>query len=184
MGKLASIGAAHYQFETIHPFGDGNGRVGRILIVLQLIKSGLIQDACIYPSRFFELNKDEYIDRLQAVRTRDDLDQWIGFFARAMSEAASSTVHLAERIREVTHELSSASYGVRKRASHQATINAFCNRPVLTAQSLAKEARFSQQTAQQSLSDLERAGVVREISGKRKGRVYICQPLFDAIYRY
>jgi Fic family protein len=182
MGKIASIGAAHYQFETIHPFGDGNGRVGRILIVLQLVDAGLIEDACVYPSRFFEVHKDEYIDRLQAVRKHDDLDQWVGFFARAMSESAASTIRLAERIRDVTGRLMTADRGVRRRASHQATIHAFCRRLVLTAQSLAKEAGISQPTAQECIASLMEAGIVREISGKRKGRVYVCQPLFEAIY--
>lgn len=180
--RVARVAMAHYQFETIHPFGDGNGRVGRLLVVIQMLDLRLLDSPCVYPSLYLERRKDEYIDRLQAVRTRNDLDQWVGFFATALGESARETVRLAESINETVEQLRLRQVGVRRRAALQATIDAFSRRLFMTASELAQAASVSEPTAQACLRELEHVRTVTELTGKRRGRVYVCQPLFEAIF--
>jgi len=182
VGKVAKIAITHYQFETIHPFGDGNGRVGRLLVVLQMFDLGLLAEPVVYPSYYFERYKDEYLDRLQAVRDRGDLDQWVGFFARALTASALETNRLALRIRETVAALRESRAGVRRRASKEAVISAFSRRLYLTVKDLAAEAGISRPLAAECLHELEAEGTVREISGQKWRKVYVCQPLFEAIF--
>ena len=103
--RLVQCALVHYQFETIHPFGDGNGRVGRLLIVLQLIQLGLLSAPLIYPSVYFERNRDEYYELLQSVREGGAWNEWIEFFVRGIKEQCHETLRFTQRILELREEL-------------------------------------------------------------------------------
>jgi Fic family protein len=181
--KLVQCGLVHYQFETIHPFGDGNGRVGRLLIVLQLIQLELLSAPLIYPSVYFERNRDEYYELLQNVRERGMWDEWLEFFVRGIKEQCQETLKFTERILQLREELMQAIGNVRRRASLSAVLGAFFFGPTLSIQEIQDRANISSfHTVRTALEDLEQLGMVYEITGRRRGRVYACMPVLDTIF--
>jgi Fic family protein len=181
--KLVQCALVHYQFETIHPFGDGNGRVGRLLIVLQLIQLGLLSAPLIYPSVYFERNRDKYYELLQNVRERGEWDEWIAFFTQGVREQCFETINLTKAILQLRHELPQTIGNVRRRASLSAVVDAFFYHPTLPIQKIQDRANIaSYHTVRNALDDLEARGIVYEITGRQRGRVYACIPVLDAIF--
>lgn len=180
--KLVQCALVHYQFETIHPFGDGNGRVGRLLIVLQLIQLGLLSAPLIYPSVYFERNRDQYYRLLQEVREKGAWNEWIEFFVRGVQQQCFETIKFTQSILQLREELHQAIGNVRRRASLLAVLDAFFHDPTLSVQKIEDQANIAYHTARSALDDLEQRGMVREITGKRRGRVYACIPVLEAIF--
>ena len=181
--KLVQCALTHYQFETIHPFGDGNGRVGRLLIVLQLIRLGLLSAPLIYPSVYFERNRDEYYGLLQSVREQGLWNEWIGFFVRGVREQCSETIKFTQRILQLRDELHRGIDNVRRRASLSAVLDAFFYDPTLAIQEIQSQANISSyHTVRSALEDLESQSIVYEITGRKRGKVYACMPVLDAIF--
>jgi Fic family protein len=181
--KPVQCALVHYQFETIHPFGDGNGRVGRLLIVLQLIQLGLLSAPLIYPSVYFERNRDEYYELLQKVREQGAWNEWIEFFVRGIKEQCNETLNFTQRILELRDELRQTIGNVRRRASLSAVLDAFFFDPTLSIQEIQDRANISSyHTVRTALEDLEGRDMVYEITGKQRGRVYACVPVLDAIF--
>lgn len=181
--KLVQCALVHYQFETIHPFGDGNGRVGRLLIVLQLIQLGLLSAPLIYPSAYFERNRDAYYGLLQNVRKEGVWNQWIGFFVQGIKEQCFDTIKLTQRILQLREELHLAIGDVRRRASLSAVLDAFFYDPTLSIQEIQSRANISSyHTVRSALADLEDQGMVYEITGRQRGRVYACIPVLDVVF--
>jgi Fic family protein len=173
----------HYQFETIHPFHDGNGRVGRLLIILQLIQLGLLSAPLIYPSVFFERRRDDYNAMLQAVRETGAWDEWVGFFAEGMREQAQATIQLTRMILNLKEHLQEQVKNVSRRASVTAVLDAFFQEPVLTLAEIVQRARMARHSAQIGVDVLLDQNILGEITGKQKGRVYACRPILDIIFR-
>lgn len=181
--KLVQCALTHYQFETIHPFGDGNGRVGRLLIVLQLIQLGLLSAPLIYPSVYFERNRGTYYELLQKVRERGAWNEWIEFFVRGVKQQCSETITFTYHILQLREELQRAIGDVRRRASLSAVLDAFFYDPALSIQEIQEQANISSyHTVRNALKDLENQGMVYEITGKQRGKVYACMPVLDAIF--
>jgi Fic family protein len=181
--KLAQCALVHYQFETIHPFGDGNGRVGRLLIVLQLIQLELLSASLIYPSVYFERNRDEYYALLQKVREQGAWDEWIGFFVRGIQQQCHETITFTQHILRLREELPQMIGNVRRRASLSAVLDAFFYDPTLSVQEIQKRANISSyHTVRSALKGLEDRGMVYEITGRQRGKVYACMPVLDAIF--
>lgn len=181
--KLIQCALVHYQFETIHPFGDGNGRVGRLLIVLQLIKLGLLSAPLIYPSVYFERNRDEYYGLLQNVRERGMWNEWNEFFVRGIKAQCVETIAFTQRILQLREDLRRAIGDVRRRASLSAVIDAFFHDPTLSIQEIQERANISSpHTVRSALEDLENRGMAYEITGRQRGKVYACIPILDAIF--
>jgi Fic family protein len=181
--KLAQCALVHYQFETIHPFGDGNGRVGRLLIVLQLIQLELLSAPLIYPSVYFERNRDEYYALLQKVREQGAWDEWIGFFVRGIQQQCHETITFTQHILRLREELPQIIGNVRRRASLSAVLDAFFYDPTLSVQEIQKRANISSyHTVRSALKELEDRGMVYEITGRQRGKVYACMPVLDAIF--
>jgi len=177
---LVHAGLAHAQFETIHPFLDGNGRIGRLLITFLLCRRGVLKRPLLYLSHFFKRHRAEYTDRLQAIRTDGAWEQWMAFFLRGVLEVASEATLTANRIlalRELVRErLSEAGRGS---GTALRAVDRLFQTPLITPTQLAGALDVSYVTANGVLARLERDGVVRESTGGRRNRVFAFYPYLD-----
>ena len=171
---LIKIGLAHAQFETIHPFLDGNGRVGRLLITFWLVHEGILRRPLLYPSLYFKEHREEYVDRLQAIRDRGAWEEWLIFFAEgigvAAREAADRALDIA-RLREEDRARIASSLGRRTPNAHRLLDELF-RLPLVTAKGAERLLGVSQPTASGLVNDLTRIGILRELTGKRRDRLY------------
>lgn len=171
---LIRIGIAHVQFETIHPFLDGNGRLGRLLITLLLCHHGLLHEPVLYLSLYLKKNRMMYYEMLQRVRVQGDWEVWLEFFLDGIYTSATQAVLTAHRINELftTDEAAVNSLG-RVRFSALQIFEIFKKLPQLSVPSLVKSHNFHPTTARTALEALTKAGVIQEISGKKRDRVYV-----------
>jgi Fic family protein len=171
---LVKAALAHGQFETIHPFLDGNGRVGRLLITLMLCAEGVLARPLLYLSLYFKRHRDVYYDRLQRIRTHGEWEAWVQFFLEGVTEVAAETtqtthdlVRLVERDRRTVAALGRAA-GTASRL-HEIAVR----RVVVTPRSTMNETGLANPTVQSGLRRLEEVGILREITGRRRGTVYV-----------
>lgn len=170
---LLKAALAHVQFETIHPFLDGNGRVGRILITLVFINEGALRAPLLYLSLYFKQHRAAYYERLGAVRRDRDWGGWLGFFADAVVETAGSAVETSRRLTQV-FERDLERIHALPRASGSAVLvhTRLRQRPLWTIQKLKEATGLAVPTVIRALEGLQRLGIVRETTGARRGRVY------------
>jgi Fic family protein len=171
---LVKIGLAHAQFETIHPFLDGNGRTGRLLITFWLVEQGILQRPVLYTSLFFKEHKDEYIDRLQAIRDDGDWEGWLAFFFDGVAQVATEATQTATRIlalREADRARVSARMG-RRSGRALALLDQLFKQPVVNIGGVMKMLRISTPTASALLRDLAELGILKEATGRQRNRVY------------
>ena len=167
---LVQCAMLHYQFETIHPFMDGNGRLGRLLIVFFLIEKGLLPAPLLYLSAYLEQHRREYYDRLQAVRERGELEQWIQFFLTAVTVQAKDAVERAEQLFELRESYRQQLAGSRSRAAE--VVDIFFDNPFLNARSVARRLGVTNQGALNLIRGLEARGWLHDLgSFGRGGRV-------------
>jgi Fic family protein len=170
---LIRIAISHYQFETIHPFADGNGRIGRLLIPLYLVSHGLLAKPSLYLSDFFERNRASYYDALMGVRISNDLNHWVRFFLTGMAETAAKGRDVFGKILVLRTEVERAILALGKRVPNaRAALNLLYRKPIITATELGQALAVSGPTAQSLVRDLQKLGVLVEISGQARGRVY------------
>ncbi len=170
---LVRIAISHYQFETIHPFCDGNGRIGRLLIPLYLMSHGLLAKPSLYLSDFFERNRTSYYDALMRVRQTGDLIHWIRFFLKGVEETSTKGRDTFQKILALRTEVEQKILGLGKRAPNaRRALNLLYQRPVIVASHLERELEISTPAANALIRDLGNLGIVTEISGRQKGRVY------------
>lgn len=179
---LVKTGLTHVQFETIHPFLDGNGRIGRLLITLLVEHWNLLSSPILYLSLGFKRRRQEYYDRLDAVRNDGDWEGWMAFFLECVCEAAMDGVDTARRL------FSLIGNDRRKVAEHRATtlpaVRLFDLLPVHPMVTLSNTITFlqtSKPTAGKAIDALCRAGVLREITGKRRDRIYAYRAYLDVL---
>lgn len=180
--RIVQCALVHYQFETIHPFNDGNGRVGRLLIILHMIQLGLLSAPLIYPSVYFERHRTEYYQRLQNVRDHAAWNDWIDFFVQGIIQQCSETISFTRMILDLRQQLHKNIGNVRRRASLSMVLDAFFQEPVLSLRQIAQQANISINAVQAALDEFQERGIVYEITGKQKGRVYACRPVLQAIF--
>ena len=175
--EIVKAALVHYQFETIHPFLDGNGRVGRLLITLYLVSKGVLKRPVLYLSDFFERNRGHYYDNLMRVRTHDDLTQWLRFFLVGITRTAESSISTLDAILKLQKRVQARveKLGSRAGNGHRVLDSLFRN-PLVDAAKVGKIAGISAAPAYKLVADLERLGILKEITGGRRGRTY----LFDA----
>ncbi len=171
---LIKAALAHAQFETIHPFLDGNGRVGRLLITLLLCSQGVLKRPLLYLSLYLKRNREAYYDHLQRVRTDGAWEQWLRFFLDGVIEVAESTTDATRRIvsmiegdRQAIHKLgrgAATAHRVHDRAARYVVI-----RPSATARAL----RLTDPPVYNAISRLEEAGILREVTGRQRGKIYV-----------
>lgn len=179
---LLKAALAHVQFESIHPFKDGNGRLGRLLITLLLCAEDVLREPMLYLSLYFKQNRSAYYDRLQAVRTHGDWEGWLRFFFQGVSDTARQAVETAQRLlrlferdRQQLQELGRAAGTAIRLHQH------LQSRVVTTAPQAAQALQVSQTALNKALSRLERLGIVSELTGQQRYRVYAYQPYLEIL---
>lgn len=171
---LVDIGLAHAQFETIHPFQDGNGRIGRLLVTFLLCERGVMREPLLYLSIFFKEHRQEYYDRLQAVRDDGDWEGWLAFFLEGVAtvaEEATATARKIVRLRESLRDRVAASLG-RRSGNGQRLLDALFEEPVVTVRSVQRLVGLTQPAAAALVRAMQEAGVLEETTGKRRYRVF------------
>ncbi len=179
---LLKIALAHVQFETIHPFLDGNGRVGRLLITLLLCAEGVLREPLLYLSLYLKAHRTAYYDLLDRVRTEGDWEAWLAFFATGVHETANAAVTTAYALRELAQaDRERLKLGGRAVSSALRVHEALLARPINTIARLADETGLSVPTVTSALSAMIEVGLVREITGRRRGRVFSYGPYLAAM---
>lgn len=170
---LVRIALAHYQFETIHPFSDGNGRIGRLMIPLYLISHGLLAKPSLYLSDFFERNRASYYDALMRVRLSNDLIHWVRFFLTGMAETASKGRDVFSQVLYLRSSVEQQvmAFGKRAMLGRQA-LNYLYKRPVCSAAEMASSLGVSTPTVNALIRELTAAKILIETTGQLRGRVY------------
>ena len=170
---LIKIAIAHYQFETIHPFLDGNGRIGRLLITLYLVSNGLLKKPSLYLSDFIERNKSVYYESLTRVRTDNDLIHWIKFFLEAVIVTANSGVKTFQDILRLKQEMDAIVVGFGKKA-HNASklLDYLYQRPIISISDIIEPLEVSKPTANSLVKEFEEKGILKEITGYERNKLF------------
>ena len=172
-GALVKAGLVHVQFETIHPFLDGNGRVGRLLIALLLHHDGVLRQPLLYLSLYFKQNRAEYYRLLDAVRATGDWEAWLDFFLIGVRDTATTAVEAAHRLLALFEEDADVIRNLGRAAGNILRVFAVLQRrPVATIDYLAAEGGVSYATAVRAVKTLTETGLLRELTGRRRGRVF------------
>lgn len=172
--SLLKIALIHYQFETIHPFLDGNGRVGRLMITLYLVEKGILKKPVLYLSDFFERNRTLYYDNLTRVREKNDLAQWFKFFLVGVIETAKSSIMAFDSILKLQKEVDSKLQTLgRRSANAQAIVNDLFQHPILYAQKAKEITGLSLPSVYKLIGEMENLGIIEEITGARRGKFYL-----------
>ena len=173
---LIKAALAHAQFETIHPFLDGNGRVGRLLIPLLLCLDGVLKEPLLYLSLYFKTHRSQYYDLLNAVRTEGDWERWIRFFSEGVREMAENAVQAVRRLAEMAaRDREHIRQLGRVSGSSLQIHHSLQTRPLSTVASLTADTHLSVPTVTKAIQALESEGLVREITGRKRDRVYSYQ---------
>ena len=171
---LIRTAISHYQFETIHPFLDGNGRVGRLLITLYLVDKKLLTKPTLYLSDFFERNRGAYYDALTAVRASNDIEHWIKFFLTGVSETAAGSRQTFEGIVELRQRCEERILQLGKRAAKgQALLRELYSQPIMSANDIAARLDITHQSASSLIRSFEAMEILREITGRKKDRLFV-----------
>ncbi len=171
--ELLKIALVHYQFETIHPFLDGNGRVGRLLIPLYLVDKGILKKPILYLSDFMESHRTLYYENLMNVRNKNDITQWFKFFLVGIIETGKKGISTFDGIMQLQklNDLKIQSLGSRA-ANAQKVTNYLYQRPVINVEKVSEIAEISMPSAYKLISELERIEILREFTGGQRGRMY------------
>ncbi|MEN9581133.1 MAG: hypothetical protein RJA70_4142 [Pseudomonadota bacterium] len=179
--RLVRIALIHYQFETIHPFRDGNGRVGRILIPL-LLKSDEPADPPLYLSGFFEQRRRDYYDLMLAVSQRGEFTEWIAFFLTAINESVRSALDMADRLFKLRTAYHRVAQDKKWPAACLPLIDALFEYPLLTIKRVEHLVSVTTPTASAHLRKLQEAGIVREYTGRQRNRKYLAQEILHIVH--
>ena len=178
---LIKIGLAQAQFETIHPFLDGNGRVGRLLITFLLTERGILQKPVLYLSHYFKQQRQAYYDHLQAVREKGDWEGWLAFFLRGIttvSQEASTTARRILALRE-DHRTQITKHLGRAAGNGQRVLESLYDRPIVNVQAVQQLIGGTYQAANGLVARLEQLGILHEMTGQKRHRRFCYQPYVE-----
>ena len=177
MPELIQCAILHEQFEAIHPFLDGNGRVGRLLITLFLMERGRLSQPLLYLSDFVERHKSDYYDLLQRVRTHGEWIPWVRYFLAGVEETARDAAARARQLLDLRESL------LRETKGAQALVNQLLTNPYITIATAAKVMEITTPTATRLIRELEAKGLLRETTGKNWGKIYVATGVLTALER-
>ena len=172
---LIKIAIAHYQFETIHPFLDGNGRLGRLMIALYFASFGLLHKPALYLSDYFEHHKTEYVDHLMSIRQGKPMKEWLIFFLYGVFETAKNSIQVFKDIIELKERLEREvlpHFSTRRQGNAQALMKMLYQTPVIDIKTVAHTFELQINTASALVNDFVKYGVLSELTGKRRNRIF------------
>lgn len=179
---LIKAGVAHVHFETLHPFLDGNGRLGRLLIILLLCAHGLLDAPVLYLSLYLKKNRQTYYDLLQEVRESGSWETWLEFFLQGVYSASKQAIQTAEAINTLfEQDAEKIAHLGRARFSCNQTLDYMKRLPQVTVPLLAKELKITAPTARSALNHLRSMGILEEVSGKKRDKTYIYRKYLDIL---
>ncbi|MBD3370026.1 Fic family protein [Candidatus Fermentibacteria bacterium] len=181
---LIRLALIHYQFEAIHPFRDGNGRIGRLILPLILCNKGKLNSPILYMSAFFERNRDEYVDLLLNVSRTGDWISWIDFFLEAVLVSAEESITIAEALLELRQQYHRLVQKGRSTALLVLLIDSLFQLPAITINKAANLLNVSHQAAANNIRKLEDLGILTEISGRSRNMVFIAEKILSFMYEH
>jgi Fic family protein len=170
---IIDLALIHYQFETIHPFADGNGRVGRILIPIILMQKGLLDRPILYVSPYIEEHKDEYIDLLYEVSRTGTWTEWVRFFLKAIRDSCAETIVTIDRLFQLHREYRERAHKVSRSGTAIKIVDSLFERPVLSIPDAATRAGVTYPPAASAVARLMEAGILREMAGGNQPKRFI-----------
>jgi Fic family protein len=178
---LARVAIAHYQFETIHPFLDGNGRMGRLLITLYLVSSGVLDRPLLYLSDFFHRHRSLYFDNLTLVRERNGLAQWLKFFLTAVAETAEKSIATLNEILKLKASLEAGLYPVlgKRLKTGQAFLMSLFSTPIVNVRNVQETADLSPKAANDLIDKFVEMGILQESTGYQRNRKFVFKSYLD-----
>jgi len=179
---LAQIALAHYQFEAIHPFIDGNGRVGRLLITLFLVERGVLPTPLLYLSAFFEATRTHYYERLRRVSTEGDWESWLLYFFNGVARQAEDALDRAETINDLMTRWRQEVGQISSKVA-PAVLERLAANPYITAKKLSTDLNIAFTTAQRTIDKMTALGILREMRQAKRDRVYCAQGILDILER-
>lgn len=178
---LVWLAMAHYQFEAIHPFLDGNGRIGRLLITLLLCIKGLLDKPLLYLSAYFERHREEYYERLLQVGLKGQWPEWILFFLRGVTEQSIDAFERSRQLMDLQQEYHKIVHITKRSALQIRLVDLLVERPVITTVFVSKHFNVTYPTAKNNIARLIRVGILREVPGARRHRIYIAEKVLEII---
>lgn len=179
---LVKAALAHVQFDTIHPFSDGNGRLGRLLITLILCHEGVLREPSLYLSLYFKQRRSDYYDRLNAVRMRGDWEGWLGFFLDGVADTAQQAVETAQRLLALLARDRARIATLGARAGNVGLVfEQFARRVLLGVPQVQPHLALSAPTIRAAIRTLEEMGIVNELTGQRRHRVFAYRQYLDIL---
>ena len=179
---LIRIGIVHAQFETIHPFLDGNGRTGRMLITLMLCMEKKLTSPLIYPSLFFKSNRQQYYERLGRIRTHGEWENWISFYLKGVSESSKNAAESIQQILILFERDLDRVQGANSRTqTPELVFKQFQQFPVADVDALCGRLNMSAPAIRRAIGVLERLGIIKETTGQKRGRLYVYADYFDIL---
>jgi Uncharacterized conserved protein len=177
---LLKVGLTHYQFETIHPFTDGNGRIGRLLIMLILYSEDVLRHPVLYPSEYFNKNRDKYTEALYLVSAKGDFEGWFNLFLDALDSQTKRSMDLIDSLESYRTKLYEMADG-DGRSSLTKVIDMLFENPYITAKDVTKNTKVYPATSYNLIETLVLKGVLREVTGKNRGRLYVADVILDML---
>lgn len=181
MPPVVKAALAHYQFEALHPFTDGNGRLGRLLIVLHLMSTGVISEGLLAVSPWFEVRRREYQDHLLDVSCRGSFDAWVRFFSSGLKARAEATAKAVADLVAYQGELRELASAERLTGTIVHVMDDLIGRPVLNARSLAEKHDVTPQTAYSVIGRLVDIGVLTELTGRKYGQTFAATRVLEIV---
>jgi Fic family protein len=174
MPALVRVGLAHAQFETIHPFLDGNGRVGRLLVSFLLCEQKMLQKPVLYLSHFFKQHRDQYYDFLQHTRDRGDWESWITFFLTAVAEVSGEATDTARKIVALRekHRAAVVDHFGRATGNGLKVLESLYSRPIISVKRIKDLTKVSFTAANQLMDKFEENGILKETTGRLRNRLF------------
>ena len=172
VSPLVAAALAHYQFEVLHPFNDGNGRIGRLVIVLHLMMRGVLHEPILAVSPWFEARRSDYQDALLRVSETGDWDRWVSFFLTALRAQADDAIRIIDELLKFRDKAREQCRVGHLRGTALDVAESLIARPVLTPQWVQRHFAVSYPAANNAVARLEKLGLVRETTGGRYGRVF------------